>query len=347
MTDSLINERGQRLLKTLVEEYIRGGRPVGSRTLARASGLDLSPATVRNVMADLEDYGLVTAPHTSAGRVPTDRGYRFFVDSLLRVRPLEDEAMNDLRRRIEAGSEQGTHSLIEQTSDLLSGITQLAGLVSIPPRAHARLRRIEFLPLSGRRVLAILVMMDGDVENRIVEVDREYAANELERLANFLNEQCAGLELGSGIRRITEQMKQVRADIDALMLEAIQIAEKAMQTDEEGDYVLAGQTNLMGLQDLDSMDRMKQLFETFNEKRDMLYLLERCERAEGVNLFIGKEAGFEAFGECSVVSTTYRVNDDDLGVLGVIGPTRMPYDRVISVVDATAKILSAALNRQN
>ena len=347
MTDSLINERGQRLLKTLVEEYIRGGRPVGSRTLARASGLDLSPATVRNVMADLEDYGLVTAPHTSAGRVPTDRGYRFFVDSLLRVRPLEEESLNVLRRRIEAGSEQGTQNLIEQTSDLLSGITQLAGLVSIPPRAHARLRRIEFLPLSDRRVLAILVMMDGDVENRIVEVDREYAAHELERLANFLNDQCAGLELGAGIRRITEQMKQVRADIDALMLEAIQIAEKAMQTDEEGDYVLAGQTNLMGLQDLDSMDRMKQLFETFNEKRDMLYLLERCERAEGVNLFIGKEAGFEAFGECSVVSTTYRVNDDDLGVLGVIGPTRMPYDRVISVVDATAKILSAALNRQN
>ncbi len=346
--ESLPDERSQRLLKTLIEDYIREGRPVGSRNLARSSGLNVSPATVRNVMADLEEHGLVCAPHTSAGRVPTELGYRLFVDSLLRIRPLEEDDFADLRERLQQRSGSGTHQdLIQHTSDLLSGVTRFAGLVTLPRRAHARLHQIEFLPLSERRVLAILVLADGEVENRVIEVERAYRDHELTQLANYLNAHCAGEELETGVRRLVAEMKAVRADIDQLMLDAIEMAEKAIAGDDDGDYVLAGQTNLMGIRDLASMDRMKELFEAFNEKREMLDLLERCEQSEGVRIFIGRESGMEAFGDLSLVTATYGREGDDLGVLGVIGPTRMPYDRVISVVDATAKILGSVFNRRD
>jgi heat-inducible transcriptional repressor len=339
-----LNERTQHLLKSLVERYIRDGQPVGSRTLARDAGLDLSPATVRNVMADLEDLGYLHSPHTSAGRVPTARGYRLFIDALLNLRPLDDREVEILRRRIDQPA-QNSSDLARTVSDLLSGITRLAGVVMLPRRNAVTLRHVEFLALSENRVLVILVLNTQEVQNRIIQTRRAYSAMELQQAAHYLNEQFAGKDIHQVREALLRELRETRDSLDRLMQTVVEMAEQTFEVEPVGeDYVVAGQTHLMQCADLSDLDKLRQLFEAFNHKRDLLHLFDQCLHAEGVQIFIGEESGFGALGGCSVVTAPYTVEGQVLGVLGVIGPTRMAYDRVIPVVDVTARLLAAALN---
>lgn len=336
-------DRAQMLLKFLVERYIEDGQPVGSRTLAKDSGLDLSPATIRNVMADLEDMGLVRSPHTSAGRVPTVKGYRLFVDSLLTIKPMHSTEVESIRQGLSHSA--GTDSLISQASDMLSRITSLAGLVTIPRRERTRLQHIEFLPLSARRVLVILVVNGQEVQNRVIDIDRDFTGSELQQAANFLNTEFAGLELQEIRQRLLASMQQSRDAMQRLMQDAMHMADRVLDIQQDDDYVLAGQTNLMSYAEMCDIDRLRQIFEAFNKKRDILHILDQSIHADGMQIFIGDESGYEVLDNCSLVTAPYKVDDEVIGVLGVIGPTRMAYDRIIPVVDVTAKVLSAVLRQ--
>ena len=338
-----LSERAQFLLKALTERYIREGQPVGSRTLARDAGLKLSPATIRNVIADLEDMGLVRSPHTSAGRVPTVLGYRLFVDTLLSVKPLEHSLIDEFTLSLDADAD--AKDLAEIASNLLSDVTRLAGVVTLPRREHASLQRVEFLPLSEQKVLAVLVIDDKEVQNCILHTERNYSAAELQQYSNFLNEQFAGQELNDVRTRLVSELRQTRENLNRMMATALNMADQVLGEAEQGsDYVLAGQTNLMEFEELCNVNTLRHLFEAFNEKRQILHLLDQCVENEGVQIFIGEESGYQMLDECSLVTAPYSVDGQVLGVLGVIGPTRMAYERVIPIVDATARILSAALN---
>jgi len=343
-----LNERAQHLLRVLVQSYIRDGQPVGSRALSRDSGLSLSSATVRNIMADLEELGFVSSPHTSAGRIPTDRGYRFFVDALMRadLPATESEELRALREHLEATREE-PKELVAAASRLLSRITHLAGVVTLPLAPAALLTQIEFVALTENRVLVILVFNDREVQNRIIQLERRYGPDELRRAANYLNEHCRSRSLNQMHSELLRQLKDTHASINQVMLDAIAIAQQVSGNSEsrEGiEYVIAGETNLMGLGELSSVDKLKRLFEAFTEKRDILHLLDQSLRAEGVQIFIGHESGYQILDDCSVVTAPYSTGDGVAGVLGVIGPTRMAYERVIPIVDITAKLLGTALN---
>ncbi|QQS53167.1 MAG: heat-inducible transcriptional repressor HrcA [Candidatus Competibacteraceae bacterium] len=341
-----LNERTQHLLKFLVERYIRDGHPVGSRTLSRDAGLDLSSATVRNVMADLEELGYLRAPHTSAGRVPTARGYRFFIDTLLRVKPLDPREIEALRRRIDQPAQSGTE-LARSVSDLLSGLTRLAGIVMLPRRQTMTLRQVEFLPLSECRVLAILVLNGQEVQNRIIQTRRAYDAAELQRAANYLNAQFGGRDIQQVRKTLLDELRETRDSLDRLMQTVMEMAEQTFETAPEGgDYVVAGQTHLMQYADLSDLDKLRQLFEAFNQKSDLLHLFDQCLHTGGVQIFVGEESGCGVLEGCSVVTAPYGSGDQVLGVLGIIGPTRMAYDRVIPVVDVTARLLAEVLDGQ-
>lgn len=342
--DDVLNERAQRLLKTLVESYIRDGQPVGSRTLSRESGLSLSSATVRNVMSDLEHLGFVTSPHTSAGRIPTDKGYRFFVNTLLKVQPLAPDDVDALQRRLDRRTESPME-LVASASQALSSLTQLAGVVMMSRPAHAALSQIEFVGLSDNRVLAILVVNGREVQNRILHLARHYSADELRRAANYLTEQFAGRELDAVRSQLVNQLQDTREQMNQLMHDAIAIAQQVFATEAAGaDMVIAGETNLMGFAELSNVDKLRRLFEAFNEKHDILHLLDLSLHAEGVQIFIGQESGYTILDDCSVVTAPYTLDNQVVGVLGVIGPTRMAYERVIPIVDVTARLLGSALN---
>ncbi|WP_303903912.1 heat-inducible transcriptional repressor HrcA [Thiohalomonas denitrificans] len=338
-----LTERAQYLFKALVERHIRDGQPVGSRTLARDSKLNLSPATIRNVMADLEEARLIRSPHTSAGRVPTAQGYRFFVDTLLTIKPLDEEELRGLEAQFESGEDPGR--LLSSASSLLSDVTSLAGVVMLPRREQVALRQIEFLPLSASRVLVILVVNEREVQNRIIHTTRRYSGSELTRAANFINEHFAGRTLREVRNRLIQQMQADREDMDRLMRSALEMAQQAFsEDDDEDDYLMAGETNLMSYAEMSDMKRLRRLFEAFGTKRDILHLLDQSLAADGLQIFIGNEAGHEALDVCSIVTSPYKVEDRVVGVLGVIGPTRMAYGRVIPIVDITARLLGAALN---
>jgi heat-inducible transcriptional repressor len=340
-----IGERAQQLLRALVESYIRDGQPVGSRSLSRDSGLNLSSATVRNVMADLEEAGFVTSPHTSAGRIPTPKGYRFFVDTLLRVQPLEQSAAEDIRRRL--GRSEDSRSLVSAASQLLSSITQMAGVVTLPSTQAASVTQIEFLPLSENRVLAILVYDDREVQNRILHLDRAYLPEQLRRAAQLLNEQFRGRTLEQVRQAILDELSETRERLNQGMVDAISVAQQLLPEvppTPDREYVIAGETNLMGFAELSSVEKLKRLFEAFNEKRDLLNLLDMSLRGQGVQIFIGQESGYQILDDCSVITAPYSSDSGAIGVIGVIGPTRMAYERVIPVVDLTARVLGAALN---
>ena len=344
--DARLSERAQYLFKALVERYIRDGQPVGSRTLARDSSPNLSPATVRNVMADLEDVGLLRSPHTSAGRVPTDQGYRFFVDTLLRIEPVEGAQVAMLKEQLHPA--QNRSALMESASSLLSDITHLAGVIMLPRQEQITLRQVEFLSLSEDQVLVILVVNEREVQNRIIRTGRPYSASELQQAANYLNSLCAGKDLLKVRDEILAELRAARESMNEMMLAAVDMAEKALVTEPEADEVMvAGQTNLMESGELGDMDKLRRLFEAFNEKRDLLHLLDHSLGATGIQIFIGEESGYNALGDCSVITAPYGAGEEVLGVLGVIGPTRMAYERVIPVVDITARLLSAALNKQH
>ena len=339
-----LNERTQHLLKFLVERYIRDGQPVGSRTLSRDAGLELSSATVRNVMADLEEMGYLRAPHTSSGRVPTARGYRFFIDTLLHVKPLDPREIELLRRRIDRPAQNGA-DLARSVSDLLSGVTRLAGIVMLPRRQTMTLRQVEFLPLSECRVLAILVLNGQEVQNRIIQTRRPYDAAELQRAANYLNAQFGGRDIQQVRKTLLDELRETRDSLDRLMQTVMEMAEQTFETaPESDDYVVAGQTHLMQYADLSDLDKLRQLFEAFNQKSDLLHLFDQCLHAGGVQIFVGEESGCGVLEGCSVVTAPYGAGDQVLGVLGIIGPTRMAYDRVIPVVDVTARLLAEVLD---
>lgn len=338
-----IDERAKHLLRTLVARYITMGTPVGSRTLSRDSGLDLSPATIRNIMSDLEAGGFVMSPHTSAGRVPTIKGYRFFVDTIVRLSPPKGDELNELERAL---SQRGDdpQSLALSTSHLLSTVTHLAGVVTVPRRSHPALRQIEFIPLPDRRVLAILVVNETEVQNKILDVSRDYTDTELRQAANYLTAQCRGRDLYRVRSQLLDEMQSARESMNRMMVEAIELAQDLFpEHAPDPDFVLAGETNLMGIEELADMEKLKELFEAFSQRRDILHLLDQSLNASGVQIFIGQESGYKVLDSCSIVAAPYQTDEDTVGVLGVIGPTRMAYDRVIPIVDVTAKLLGKAL----
>lgn len=344
-TPQAVLDRSGQILRALVAQYIRDGQPVGSRTLARASGLRLSPATIRNVMADLEELGFVAAPHTSAGRIPTAKGYRFFVDTLVKLQPLASTEITQLQSQICTEATGDPKTLAEAVSSALSSLTQMAGVVTLPRQKQAILRQVEFLPLSGQRVLAILVVNDHEVQNRVLNLDRPLAESELRRAANYLNEKFVGCELREVRGRIVAELQATRESMNRLMIDAIAVAEKALDPGpERAEFIVSGETRLMSFEELSDIDKLRQLFEAFSAQREILHLLDRSIAADGVQIFIGEESGYHILDHCSVVTAPYRINEEIVGVLGVIGPTRMAYERVIPIVDITARLVGAALN---
>jgi len=340
----MVDSRAQFLLKSLIERYIIDGQPVGSRVLSRQSGLELSPATIRNVMADLEDMGFITSPHTSAGRVPTAKGYRFFVDSLLVVKPLDRSEISELQDQLQADRPQ---ALVSAAAQLLSSLTQFAGVVATPRRREPSFRHIEFLRLSERRVLLIIVTPDGDVQNRILHTDRQYTPSQLIEASNFFNDHYAGQPFAAIRGLLADELKQLREDVVGLMTAAVDAGDAAL-ADSRDDLVVSGEKNLLSASDLSSnMDRLRRLFEVFEQKTSLLHLLDLSQRAHGVHLFIGGESGLAPLDECSVITAPYEIDGQVIGTLGVIGPTRMAYERVIPIVDVTARLLSNALTQQS
>lgn len=338
---SSLDPRARHLLRTLISRYIRDGEPVGSQTLARHAGLDVSAATIRNILGDLEEVGLLASPHTSAGRVPTAQGYRMFVDSLVQMQPLGEGEVARLRAELPAGS--GTQALLGNASELLSAMTHFVGVVSAPKREQFAFRHIDFVPLDGRRVLAILVFADNDVQNRVIEPRRAYDPAELERVSNYLNSHFAGRPLADIRATLLRDLRNAQTEMEGLLAHTVELAEHAFVPVDD-DMVLSGQTRLIGVQDLSDLDRLRELFETFARKREILQLLERTLQAPGVRIFIGEETGLAPLDGVSVVTAPYMAGGQVLGVLGVIGPTRMAYQRVIPVVQAAADALGAALD---
>jgi heat-inducible transcriptional repressor len=338
----MLDKRAQVLLKTLVERYIAEGQPVGSRTLSRHSGLDLSPATIRNVMSDLEELGLITSPHTSAGRVPTPLGYRFFVDSLLVVKPLDSGELHQLEDQLHPDNPQRA---IKAASQLLSQLTSFAGVVMTPRRRALSFRQIEFLRLSEKRILLIVVTPEGDVQNRILFTERDYSPSELVSAANFINQNYSGHSFEDIRQRLHEELREIRQDLISLMSIALAASDQAV-TEGNEQYVISGERNLLAAQDLSQdMSRMRQLFELLERKTSLVQILDLSLRGEGVQIFIGGESGVGAPDEVSVVTSPYKVGGEVVGTVGVIGPTRMAYDRVVPIVDVTAKLLSSALSQ--
>jgi heat-inducible transcriptional repressor len=340
------DDRARLILRTLVEQFIRDGQPIGSRTLSRASGLSLSPATIRNVMSDLEKYGFIASPHTSAGRVPTPKGYRLFVDSLVRFRQPGERELIELQHQLADERVLDRRAVAETASTALSALTSLASLVTLPKQSHVTLRQIEFLPISNHRVLAILVTGNGEVQNRLLNMEREYDKDELQRAANYLNANFVGKEIADVRCLLVEELEQTQQSMNQLMIDTVTIAQRALQSDARDPvFVMKGETKLMAYEELSDVEQLRQLFEAFNQQREILGLLDRSIAADGVQIFIGEESGYEMLENCSIVTAPYKVDDETVGVLGVIGPTRMAYESVIPIVDITARLVGAALNQ--
>jgi heat-inducible transcriptional repressor len=335
-----LDNRAQTLLKALVERYIADGQPVGSRALSKISGLDLSPATIRNIMADLEEMGYVASPHTSAGRVPTPRGYRLFVDTLLTVQNVDERSLEAERMRLPL---QQPQKIIANAAQMLSSLSQFAGVVQ-SPRRESVFQQIEFLRLSEKRILLVIVDPRGDVQNRLLLTDVDYSPAQLVQSANYLNQNFGGLSFDEVRARLTGELRQLRDDMGRLMQAAVEAGSEAMA--EQGDtMVIAGERNLLSVSDLSSnMSSLRQMFEMFEQKTGLMQLLDVSSKAGGVQIFIGGESKLVPMDEMSVVTAPYEVNGKIVGTLGVIGPTRMAYERVIPIVDITAKLLSNALS---
>ena len=346
---SQLSERSLYLFKALVEHFIQDGTPVGSRTLSKDSSLNLSPATIRNVMADLEDFGLLDSPHTSAGRVPTAKGYRLFVDSLLRVKDLNSLEVEKIAKELDP--ENDFKYLMQRTSSMLSDITQLAGVVMLPKNEKSTLQHMEFVSLSGNRVLVILVVNDREVQNRIIHTSRAYSASELQEASNYLNDIFVGRDLNFVRNNILDELEKTKEQLSRSMQTAMEMAQLAFDYEKSkinnDELLFSGETNLMDVAELCEVEKLKKLFNTFNQQRDILHLLEQAISADGIQIFIGEESGHDVLDNCSVVTSPYEVDGKILGVLGVIGPTRMHYERVIPIVDVTAKMLGSALNHSN
>jgi heat-inducible transcriptional repressor len=331
----MLDERSKMLLKALVERYIADGQPVGSRTLSKASGLELSPATIRNVMSDLEELGLIVSPHTSAGRIPTARGYRLFVDTMLTVQPAQYS-----RHSLAPDQPQ---KVISNAANLLSSLSQFVGVV-ITPRRSSAFRHMEFLRLSEKRLLVIIVSPEGDVQNRVIYTEVDYTQAHLVEAANFLNSNYVGLDIDQVRSRLQGEVESLRSEIAALMQAAVNVSSEAI-SDTEDEVVIAGERNLLSVSDFSSdMGHLRRAFDLFEQKAQLMRLLDIAGQAEGVRIFIGGESQVVPFEDLSIVSSPYEVDGKVVGTLGVIGPTRMPYDRMIQIVDITSKLMSNALS---
>jgi heat-inducible transcriptional repressor len=338
----MLNDRARTLLKALIERYIEEGQPVGSRALSRVSGLELSAATIRNVMADLEDLGFIASPHTSAGRVPTPMGYRLFVDSLLTIKPLEPDTLSRVEEQLVATEPQ---RLVATASHLLSELTAFAGIVRTPRRLSTGFRHIEFLRLSEKRLLLIIVTVEGDVQNRVILTEQSYTPSQLVQASNYLNEHYSGHDFDSLRTTLRNELKEISADIQGLMETALQVGDSLLRASQD-DYVLSGETRLIAHQDVaQNMSNLRRLFDAFERKTGLLQLLDVSQEAEGIKIFIGGESGLVPLDEFSLVTAPYEVDGKVVGTLGVVGPTRMAYERVIPIVDITAKLLSSALSQ--
>ena len=341
-----LSKRAQSVLNGLVCRYVDDGTPVGSRTLAKETDLSLSPATIRNVMSDLEDYGLIHAPHTSAGRIPTAKGYRFFINSMLKVSPMDRQSLGKISSKITGVSDQ--NSILTGATEILSQITSFAGIVSTPDSRQSQFKQIEFLKLSDQRVLAILVTDDGQVQNKVLAAHREYSESELVEAANYFNEEYSTKSLEGVRAQLISHMKRDHKSMHREMRTAVSMAGQLFDEDDihnHSDNVLvSGENNLLSIPDFSELDKLKSLFDTFKTKQVLFDLLQKSMFAEGVNIFIGEESGYEPFKDCSVIAAPYAIDNKRVGVLGVIGPTRMQYEEVISVVDVTAKLVGSALS---
>ena len=336
----MLSERAQILLKFLVERHIADGQPVGSRALSKFSGIELSPASIRNVMADLEEMGYIASPHTSAGRVPTPKGYRLFVDTLLTIKPLQTAEQEQIREQLRPDDPR---HMVAAASQMLSDLTHFAGIVMTPRRQGVGLKHVEFMQLSEKRVLLIIVATDGDVQNRIIVTEKPYSPAQLVEAANYINQHYAGYEFDQIREKVKFELSQLHHDISTLM--AAVVDARASGTESSG-MVMSGERNLLTIGDVSSnMVSMRKLFDVFDQKTQLLELLDISQRAEGVKIFIGGESSLVPLDEFSVVTAPYEVDGQIVGTVGVIGPTRMAYERVIPIVDVTSKLLSAALSQ--
>ena len=339
---SMLNDRAQILLKTLVDRYISDGQPVGSRALQQYSGLEVSSATIRNVMADLEEMGLVTSPHTSAGRVPTALGYRLFIDTLMVVQPLDSKSVQQLENQLQPDH---TSRLLTQASNLLSELTHFAGVVATPKRTAFRARQIEFLRLSEKKVLLIIVLPDGEVENRVLQTHKDYSQSQLTEAGNFLTQHYVDCPFQDIHQRVQSELHQLQHELTALLSAAMAASDEAMARKNE-DYVISGERNLLHINDLSSnLNQLRGLFNVFEQKTELLQLLDASRHAPGVHIFVGNESGLAGLDECSVVSAPYAADGRIIGTLAVVGPKRMHYEKVVPIVDVTAKLLSNALSQ--
>ncbi|MBI5919959.1 MAG: heat-inducible transcriptional repressor HrcA [Nitrosomonadales bacterium] len=337
----MLNERAQILLRTLVERYISDGQPVGSRALQQFSGLEVSSATIRNVMADLEAMGLVSSPHTSAGRMPTGLGYRLFIDRLMVVQPVDALRLHQMEQQLQPDNHA---RLLAQASSVLSELTRYAGVVATPRREAATLRQIEFLRLGERRVLLIIVLPDGEVENRVLLVDRDYTQSQLTEAGNFINQNYAGCTFHEMRQRLTGELRQLHVDMTVLMSAAITAGDETLARKSES-YVISGERKLLEVNEFSGdMDRLRRLFSLFEQKTELIQLLDAGRHGQGVHVFVGSESGVSSLDACSVVSAPYSANGQVIGTLAVVGPKRMDYERIVPVVDVTARLLSNALS---
>ena len=337
-----MDRRAQIILKTLVERHIADGEPVGSRVLSKQPGLELSPATIRTVMADLEEMGFITSPHTSAGRVPTPRGYRFFVDTLMVTKPLCDAEVHQVEDHLQGHQAQ---QLVNNAANVLSELTRFAGVVLLSKRQGATFRHLEFLRLSERRILLIIVTPDGEVQNRILATEHSFTQSQLVEAANFLNQNFAGHDFSTIRLSLTDELKKLREDMVHLMTAAVDAGSQAA-ADATDVVVVSGERNLLQADLATNMVSLRRMFDMFDQKTLLLRLLDLTQRAHGVQIYIGGESGVVPLDEMSIVTAPYEVEGRIIGTLGVVGPTRMAYERVIPIVDVTARLLSNALQLQ-
>lgn len=336
------SHRARRILSAIVDKYIQEGIPIGSKSLSLADNIGLSPASIRNVMSDLEELGFIASPYTSSGRVPTSKGYRFFIDSLLKLQPVEATELERIKKRVNF-HESNSRELAISVSNTLSAITKLAGIVTIPKQQVTRLKEIDFIQLSEKRILAIIVMNETEVENRILQMKRDYSKDELKQASNYLNTHYKGRSLSYIKKHLINELMQTKEAVNSLMSDLIDIADQVLDFDESDEYIVAGQRRLMDFHELSDIKKLRQLFDAFKEKQQLLELLDKSMSTSGIQIFIGEESGYQMFDNCTLITSPYTTEDGAIGVLGVIGPTRIAYQKVIPIVDITAKLLGKSL----
>lgn len=336
------SHRARRILSAIVDKYIQEGIPIGSKSLSLADNIGLSPASIRNVMSDLEELGFIASPYTSSGRVPTSKGYRFFIDSLLKLQPVEATELERIKKRVNF-HESNSRELAISVSNTLSAITKLAGIVTIPKQQVTRLKEIDFIQLSEKRILAIIVMNETEVENRILQMKRDYSKDELKQASNYINTHYKGRSLSYIKKHLINELMQTKDSVNSLMSDLIDIADQVLDFDESDEYIVAGQRRLMDFHELSDIKKLRQLFDAFKEKQQLLELLDKSMSTNGIQIFIGEESGYQMFDNCTLITSPYTTEDGAIGVLGVIGPTRIAYQKVIPIVDITAKLLGKSL----